>query len=200
MSRNDMTSPPNNYDDIAADFAKMRNEFYKEQKYLDLFIQHVQPRANILDVGCGSGHPIATYLTAHKFSMTGIDASKELLKIAKKNCPEMKLIHGDMRTIKLQNQYDGIIEWWSLFHVPKNDHELMIKRFANWLKIGGILEFTTGDHEYQTSSNDMLNHLLWFYSEQPTSYEKYLKRNGFEILLRENDQEQHLVWIAKKVA
>jgi len=25
-----------------------------------------------------------------------------------------------------------------------------------------------------------------------------LKENGFKILLRENDQEQHLVWIAQK--
>ena len=28
-------------------------------------------------------------------------------------------------------------------------------------------------------------------------YEKYLKENGFKILLRENDQEHHLVWIAQ---
>jgi hypothetical protein len=44
----------------------------------------------------------------------------------------------------------------------------------------------------------MLNQELSFYSLEPTSYEEYLKENGFKILLRENDQEQHMVWIAQK--
>lgn len=50
----------------------------------------------------------------------------------------------------------------------------MISRFATWIKPGGFLEFTTGQ-----------------------VYEKYLKENGFKILLREHDQEHHLVWIAQ---
>jgi hypothetical protein len=44
----------------------------------------------------------------------------------------------------------------------------MIARFAQWLKPGGILEFTSGDSEYEGTNSDMLN------------------------------QEHHLVWIAKK--
>ena len=48
------------YDLIATDFANMRDSFYLEQKYLDLFISYLQPNAHILDIGCGSGHPIAT--------------------------------------------------------------------------------------------------------------------------------------------
>ena len=39
---------------------------------------------------------------------------------------------------------------------------------------------------------------LHFYSLAPNVYEQYLKKYGFEILLKENDQEHHLVWIAKK--
>lgn len=193
-----MTDLENDYDKIAKDFAKMRDDFYLEKKYLDTFISHLRPEASILDVGCGSGHPIASYLIAQGFSLTGVDKSKELLKIAKDNCPKMKLVHGDMRTVKIHDHYDGIIEWWSLFHIPKNDHELMISRFANWLTSNGILEFTTGDHAYESSSDSMLNHELWFYSLDPVTYEKYLKQNGLKILLRENDQEEHLVWIVKK--
>ena len=73
----------------------------------------------------------------------------------------------------------------------------MIKRFANWLKRDGILEFTTGDGEYQGKRSDMLNQELCFYSLDPETYEKYLKENNFKILLRESDQPQYLVWIVK---
>lgn len=186
------------YDLIAADFAKMRDSFYREKKYLDLFIQHLKPKASVLDVGCGSGHPIASYLIEQGLQVTGIDGSQELLNIAKNNCPTMQCVQGDIRTVTLEEQYDGIVEWWCLFHLPKNDHAKMITRFAQWLKKDGILEFTTGDHEYEEKSSDMLGQELFFCSLEPLEYEKYLKENGFKILLRESDQETHLVWIAQK--
>ena len=186
------------YDLIAADFAKMRDSFYLEQKYLDLFMGYLQPEAQILDVGCGSGYPIAAYLIEHGFHVTGIDGPKELLNIAKINCPSMHTICGDIRTITLAQKFDAIIEWWCLFHVPKQDHSKMISRFGSWIKPGGILEFTTGEIEYDHKSSDMLNQELSFYSLDPKLYEKYLKENGFKVILRENDQEQHLVWIAQK--
>lgn len=186
------------YDRIAADFAKMRDSFYKEQKYLDLLISYLQPNAHILDVGCGSGNPIASYLIKKGFRVTGVDGSKELLTIAALNCPTMNTVCGDVRTVVLNEQYDALLEWWCLFHVPKQDHEHMIARFAKWLKKDGLLEFTSGDAEYEARNSDMLNQELYFSSLSVEGYENALKKNGFELLLRENDQEHHLVWIARK--
>jgi 2-polyprenyl-3-methyl-5-hydroxy-6-metoxy-1,4-benzoquinol methylase len=187
------------YDLIATGFANMRDEFYLEQKYLDLLISYLKPGAHILDVGCGSGHPIAAYFIEHGFAVTGIDGSKELLKIAKVKCPKLHTIYGDIRTVAINAKYDAVLEWWCLFHVPKNDHEKMLARFSQWLKPGGFLEFTSGDTEYEHKSSDMLNQELAFYSLAPELYEKYLKGNGFKLLLRENDQEHHTVWLAQKL-
>lgn len=184
------------YDHIAQGFANMRDSFYKEQKYLDLFINHLKPNSTVLDIGCGSGFPVASYLIENGLNVTGVDSSKELLTIAKVKTPLMHQIYGDIRTVKIDQTFDGIIEWWCLFHIPKEDQLKMLERFAAWLKPGGILEFTTGDGEYQESSSSMLNQELNFYSHSPDEYEKCLKKMGFEILLRESDQEQHLVWIA----
>lgn len=193
-----MSNEGQKYDVIATGFSAMRDSFSTEQKYIDLFTNYLQPKSNILDVGCGSGYPIASYLIEKEFNVTGLDASKELLKIAEAKCPLMKSIYGDMRTVSVKDKYDGIIEWWALFHLPKQDHEKMIARFAGWLKKDGVLEFTTGDSEYEGSSSEMLNQELNYYSLDPILYEKYLKDNGFKILLRESDQDQHMVWIAKK--
>ena len=73
----------------------------------------------------------------------------------------------------------------------------MISKFSEWIKPSGYLEFTRGDHEYEHKSSDMLNTELSFYSLAPEAYEKYLKK-CFKILLSENDQEDHRVWIAQK--
>ena len=185
------------YDQIATEFANMRDSFYLEQKYLDLFMSYLQPNAHVLDIGCGSGHPIAAYLIEKGFQVTGIDGSQELLNIAKIKCPKLHTVYGDIRTVTLNNKYDGLLEWWCLFHIPKQDHAKMISRFASWIKPGGFLEFTTGDKDYEDTSSDMLNQELSFYSLDPQLYEKHLKENGFKILLREYDQEHHLVWIAQ---
>ncbi len=156
-------------------------------------------KSHILDIGCGSGFPIADYFIKNNFSDTGIDGSHKLLNIAKNKCPKMHAIYGDIRTIEFNQTVDIIVEWWCLFHLPKSDHELMIDRFSQWLKPGGILHFTSGDSEFEGTNNNMLNQDLCFYSIDPIIYEQYLKKYGFEILLKESDQDQHLVWIAKKL-
>ena len=193
-----MNNQGKSYDIIAEDFAKMRNSFNTEQKYLDALINYIPAKSHILDVGCGSGHPIANYLIENGFQVTGIDGSQKLLNIAKKKCPKMRGLYGDVRMIEFNETVDAIVEWWCLFHLPQSDHEQMIARFAQWLKPGGILEFTSGDNEYEGSDSNMLNQELHFYSLAPAVYEQYLKKYGFKILLKEYDQEHHLVWIAKK--
>ena len=176
----------------------MRDSFNTEQKYLYALINYIPEKSHILDIGCGSGFPIANYFIEKNFSVTGIDGSQELLNIAKNKCPKMRGLYGDVRTIEFNETVDAIVEWWCLFHLPKSDHELMIARFAQWLKPGGILEFTSGDSEFEGTNSNMLNQELHFYSLDPEVYEQHLKNYGFEILLKESDQDQHLVWIAKK--
>lgn len=185
------------YDNIADDFASMRDSFHTEQKYLDFVINAIDKRSHILDIGCGSGFPIAKYFMDKNFEVTGIDGSEKLLAIARSKYPKLRALHGDIRTIELNSSFDAIVEWWCLFHLPKKDHELMIERFASWLKPGGLLQFTTGDDEFEGSNSKMLNQELHFYSLAPAQYEKILKQQGFKILLKEMDQPGHLVWIAQ---
>lgn len=163
------------YDQIAQDFANLRDSFNTEKKYVDLLINYIQPGAAIVDIGCGSGYPISSYLIEQGFHLTGIDSSQKLLDIAKINCPMMNCIHGDIRTIPVTEKYDAIIEWWCLFHLPKNDHAKMFSRFASWLKDGGILEFTTGANDHESTSSEMLGQPLNFHSLAPAMYENFLK-------------------------
>ncbi len=193
-----MKNQGKSYDIIADGFAKMRDSFNTEKKYLDALINYIPKKSHILDIGCGSGFPIASYLIERNFQVTGVDGSQELLNIAKTKCPKMLGLYGDVSTIELNQTFDVIVEWWCLFHLPKTDHEYMIARFAKWLKPGGIIEFTSGDREYDGTNSNMLNQELHFYSLDPKSYEEYLTKFGFKLILKESDQEHHLVWIAKK--
>ena len=195
-----VSSSPNegqNYDKIAPEFAAMRNDFSTEKKYLDLLKNYLKPGDEILDLGCGHGF-LASYLSEQQFKVIGIDASEKLLGIAKRNHPSMNFIFGDIRTVEINKTFDAVLEWWCLFHLPKEDQLKMFPRFARWLKPNGILEFTTGGSEYEGIHTDMLNQPLLFCSHDTWVYEKALKENNFEVLLKESDQKDHLAWIAGK--
>ena len=48
----------------------------------DLILEDLPPKAKVLDVGCGTGNPIAKHIVACGFRVVGVDQSKEMLKIA----------------------------------------------------------------------------------------------------------------------
>lgn len=62
-SKRPLTAP---YDLIAEEFAKTRVEF-SEKPYVDRFIQLAKPGRQLLDLGCGTGFPIARYLIDQGF-------------------------------------------------------------------------------------------------------------------------------------
>jgi len=124
------------YDEIAKPYAK---EFSRPSDYIDNFLGYVPTNGRILDIGCGPGFDSA-YFVSKGFCVTGIDLSKEMLKLAKEKCPrgEFKLI--DFRKIEFPtNCFDGIFASCSLIHIPKKDVLSTLKLFYMVLKKGSVI-------------------------------------------------------------
>lgn len=51
----------------------------------------------VLDIGCGSGRPIASHLAAEGHSVTGIDSSPAMVELFRPNVPDAEAIVADMR-------------------------------------------------------------------------------------------------------
>src|SRR5215203_5424783 len=93
----------NSYDQIAEQWHKnFRGQLYVDRilGYVDKILDGLPPQAKVLDLGCGTGNPIAKHLVECGFRVVGVDQSKELIKIAKTVVPEVVLIHGDMVDIQ----------------------------------------------------------------------------------------------------
>ena len=82
-----------------------------EKKWLDIFCSHLKSGDSILDVGCGSGTPIAEYFIQKQYKVTGVDFSPNMLKMTSERFPQQEWILQDMREIHLNRQFDGIISW-----------------------------------------------------------------------------------------
>lgn len=93
----------------------------------------------MLDVACGTGNHIV-YLKKY-YNISGVDIDKDMLRIARRKLPDIKFIHGDMRTFKLNKQFDIIVCLFSAIGHLKTyaNLEKAIKNFSRHLKQGGIM-------------------------------------------------------------
>lgn len=83
----------------------------------ELVQQHLPPNAGILDLCCGTGQ-LAQALTEHGYQVTGLDRSEEMLRIARKNVPNVKFILDDARTFILPATYHLVVSVFdSLNHI-----------------------------------------------------------------------------------
>jgi len=187
------------YNKIGDWFAENRPQNLMEKKYLDKLMSLIPTGGSILDVGCGSGFPILNYLVDKGFSVTGVDASEKMLRLAEQNFPSEEFILADMRKLSLYKKYDAIIAWHSFFHLPGADQPDMFSVFENHLNPKGILIFTSGTtngEAWGINGGENLFHA----SLNPEEYKTLLEKYDFKILAHvPNDTEcgNATVWLAQ---
>jgi cyclopropane fatty-acyl-phospholipid synthase-like methyltransferase len=175
------------YDLIAERWSRDRAALgFREQPYVDRFLRLAAPGAHILDLGCGSGRPITRYLLDHGHRVTGVDASAEMLRLARANCLEAELVEADITDVDLPGGYDGIVAWDSVFHVPKAQHAAVFRAMHRWLKPGAPVLLSVGG-----TADEFVAPMFgidFFYSgHAPEASLALLRDAGFEIVLAEID-------------
>lgn len=97
---------------------------------------------HVLDVACGTGVLFPDYLKRGAASVTGIDISPEMAKIAQSKFPEIKVICGDVETEAFDRQFDAVMVYNAFPHFPDPAH--LIEVLANLTKPGGRLSVAHG--------------------------------------------------------
>lgn len=188
------------YNKIIDWFDAHRNkELAEEKPYLDLIQQHV-PTGAVLDVGCGTGEPIAKFFLEHGYQVTGIDASEAMIELCKKRFSDAEWIVADMRALELNKQYNVVIAWHSFFHLPHEDQRNTLTQLASFVRPNGLLVFTSGS-EYSEVWSKNGGHDLYHASLSADEYEKILKENGLRILTHQVEDPKcggATIWVAKK--
>lgn len=189
------------YEKIVDWYDDARTKTLMESEYLNLIVSSVAAGGSVLDLGCGTGEPIAQFFINKGFKVTGVDGSKKMIELCKKRFPSERWIVSDMREINLQQRFDVILAWHSFFHLDHNSQRKMFKRFDAHIKPGGILTFTSGKEEGEVWS-DNGGQQLYHASLSTTEYENLLKAASFKVLIHKvHDPEcgEATVWIAQKV-
>lgn len=137
---------------IGAKYDKIAHWWHQEHDHSLYGIEQIRgailycnQRRSALDVGCGSGGRVFRLLEEMGFGITGIDASAEMIAIARASHPAALLQVADIREWQSAERFDLIIAWDSIFHLAQHEHEPVLKKLADLLGAGGILIYTLGD-------------------------------------------------------
>ncbi|MBQ5712384.1 MAG: class I SAM-dependent methyltransferase [Oscillospiraceae bacterium] len=97
---------------------------------------------HVLDVACGTGVLFPDYFKRGVESVTGIDISPEMAKIAQSKFPEATVICGDVEDHAFDRKFDAIMVYNAFPHFP--DPEALIRVLAELVEPGGRLSIAHG--------------------------------------------------------
>lgn len=124
-------------------------------KILDL--GQVTEGADVLDVACGTGVLFPDYLARNVGSVTGIDISPEMVKIAREKFPQVEVICGDVEEVTFDKKFDCIMVYNAFPHFPQPENLIYV--LSKQLKPGGTLTVAHGmsraeiDHHHEGAAS-----------------------------------------------
>jgi SAM-dependent methyltransferase len=128
-------------------------------RHLPAFLDRLQPRARILELGCGGGRD-AQYMLERGFDVDATDGTAEIAAQAEKRLGRVvKVMRFDM--LDSAAEYDAIVASASLLHVPRDGLPDVVRRIWTALKAGGwhIASYKGGGSEGRDRFDRYFNYL-----------------------------------------
>jgi ubiquinone/menaquinone biosynthesis C-methylase UbiE len=198
-------------------YEKCADNFAEKFMNLKLYIDSIKKFSNILknnskilDIGCGPGN-VTKYLLKKNssFNIIGIDYSKAMIKIAKKNVPKATFMYKDARNINLtQNNFDAIIAAFVIPYFNSKELSKFIKNTSKLLFNKGLFYLSCMEGKKSGYEKTSFSKGLELYVNYHTreEIEKKILKNNFKIIYFKEQPYQEtdgsitidLIFIAKK--
>jgi ubiquinone/menaquinone biosynthesis C-methylase UbiE len=149
----------------------------------DYVLEKLKENDNVLDLACGPCQ-IGKYIKKKiNVSITGVDLSKEMLKIAKTNIPDGVFIEDSIITFRNTIPYDLVIIGFGIPYLNKEQVEKCIKNSVSLLKVKGYVyvSFMDGNKEGFEKTSFGGNNTYYIYYHEKERIRNVLTENGVYI-------------------
>ncbi|MBB4684268.1 class I SAM-dependent methyltransferase [Amycolatopsis jiangsuensis] len=124
-------------------------------------IEVLPPGSRVLDLGSGTGRPVAADLAAAGHRVTGLDVSAEMVRIAREQVPDADFVHTDLRQWHSEpSSWDAVCAFFPFLQMPRADTEAALADIAGWLAPGGRLALVTVPSDVEDVPVEFLGHRI----------------------------------------
>jgi ubiquinone/menaquinone biosynthesis C-methylase UbiE len=171
------------YDKVAHDYARLQGEAeWPRMRWLRRLLSELEPGSSVLDLGCGSGDP-ADIEIAREHQVTGVDISQAQINLACHNIPAGHFVHGDAGSVEFPAaSFDAVVSFYTLEHIPREEHETILRRIHHWLRPGGLLLISLEAGEAEGVISRWWGVPMYFSCFDPETVEQLVNKAGFEII------------------
>lgn len=187
------------YDQVADLYLKARDQ-WQPIPHLARLLARLEAESWILDVGCGAGIPVDSYLTENGHQVIGVDVSPRQIELAARNVPGGRFETRDMQDLRAgEFQVDAVVSFYAIFHTPRESHGETIRTLASFLPQGGFVLVTMGASEWE-GEEDFFGAPMWWSHYGPEKNRRLIEAAGFRIIHDEieSGDELHQVILAEK--
>lgn len=165
------------YDEVTGADSKYRN-------WIDELTGLLRPGSRVLDIGCGSGVPVARALTAAGHRVTGVDISEVQITRASELVPGAEFVNADVMSLDFApGSFDAVVSLYALIHLPLDEQPQLLARIAGWLRPGGSFLCTTGHTAWTGTEDNWLDGgaPMWWSHADATTYRTWLTGAGLTV-------------------
>ena len=183
----------NNFDSFAHEWWNKRGPYKLIHNLTPLRLEYIQSHLNIknlniLDIGCGGGI-LAEELTKNGAKVTGLDASKKTIQVARSHAKEKDYdinyldISLEEHIKKSKTKYDAVVCFELIEHVP--NQLKLIKDISSICKKDGKLFMSTINRNIMSFvfAKVMAEYILKIVPEGTHQYKKFIKPSELAKIL-----------------
>ncbi len=155
----------------------------------------------VLDLGCGCGVPLARDLAASGYVVTGVDFSTVQVERARRLVPGASFLHADATQVRFPPcSFEGVVSLYALIHMPLGEQPALLARICRWLRPGGWLLVTTGQHAWTGIEDHWLGGEvgMWWSHADAATYREWIEQAGMSVVAQEvvleGDGSHGLFW------
>ena len=120
-------------------YGKQKSRYLREIDFIDKIMALNGLEKNVIDAGCGTGIHLML-LNEKGYSCCGFDLRKEMVAVANKRNPSLKIVQADMKKFPNLGISNAIICMYGAINYleTKRDLKTTLANFYNHLKKGGV--------------------------------------------------------------
>ena len=172
------------YDALSHRYDNATNATSKYQSWTNDLITRLAPASRVLDVGCGSGVPVARALSAAGHHVVGVDISEVQISRARELVPQAEFINADAMSLDFPPEsFDAVVSLYALIHLPLDEQQQLLARIATWLRPGGCFLCTTGHTAWTGTDDNWLDGgaPMWWSHADTATYRSWLADAGLVV-------------------